>query len=815
MNALIIPSIDIMGKKSRSRDKKKKAAAGKNRKSYIAFSLIALSIAVLIGLLLGKNLLTQKHQNKNLAQKIPSSQIGTSAVFVGGKVCASCHQEEYKLWSGSHHDLAMQEANEKTVLGDFNDREFNYFEIKSKFYKRDGRFIVRTDGPDGELHDYEIKYTFGVYPLQQYLVEFPGGRLQALGIAWDSRSVSEGGQRWFHLYPNEKITHNDTIHWTGLDQNWNYMCAACHSTNLQKNYDLKSDTYSTTWSEINVSCEACHGPGSHHVEWAKRSESENKKLDYSKGLVVRLDERKGVKWTTDPQTGRPKRSEPRVTDIEIETCAPCHSRRSVIWKDYAFGKPYMDSYLPQLLEEGMYYADGQIQGEVYEYGSSLQSRMNHEGVTCSDCHEPHSLKLRASGNGVCTQCHLPSKYDSESHHFHKSGSVGSRCVECHMPPTKYMVIQPRHDHSIRIPKPDPSLKIGSPNGCNKCHVDRTPQWADENIKKWYAKRYKGYQTYAEALYAGRMGASSAEELLVRLANDEGSPNIARATALSELNRYLSPGSIEAVRLGLSSDDPMVRAAALDALEAVEPGVRLQLAFNLLKDPVRAVRIKAIATLASVPMDGLTAEQRTVFEKAIDEYVEAQLANADRPEAHLNIGLLYAQIERFGEAETEYQTAIKLQPSFVPAYVNLSDLYRMQGKDDEGERLLREALKLSPQNAEVYHALGLLLVRKKQMAEAIDALEKSAKLKPDNPHYSYVYAVALNTMGKPAKAIEVLKEANARHPNDREVLYALVYFNRDRGNINAARQYAERLIELSPSDSDARRLLDELREGDKK
>jgi hypothetical protein len=256
------------------------------------------------------------------------------------------------------------------------------------------------------------------------------------------------------------------------------------------------------------------------------------------------------------------------------------------------------------------------------YGSFLQSRVYHGGVTCSDCHEPHSLKLRASGNGVCAQCHLPSKYDSTSHHF-KMGSVGS-CVECHMPTTNYMVIQPRHDHSIRVLRPDLSVKIGASNACNKCHSDRTPKWADENINKWYAKRYRGYQTYAEALYDSRTGASSAEGLLVRLADDEGSPDIARATALSELNRYLSPSSIEAVRLDLSNDDPMVRASALDALELAEPAVRLRLAFNLLNDPVRAVRIKAAPALASVPVDRLTAERRTVFEKVIDEYVERSL-----------------------------------------------------------------------------------------------------------------------------------------------------------------------------------------------
>ena len=469
----------------------------------------------------------------------------------------------------------------------------------------------------------------------------------------------------------------------------------------------------------------------------------------------------------------------------------------------------MDTHLPTLLEEDMYYADGQIQGEVYEYGSFLQSKMYHEGVTCSDCHNSHSLKLRESGNEVCTQCHLPSKYDSTSHHFHKMNSAGASCVECHMPATNYMVIDPRHDHSIRIPRPDLSIKIGSPNSCNKCHSDRTPEWAEDQINKWYTPQRKGYQNYAEALYAGRTGVPSVEEFLANLVKDTTSPNIARATALSKLHRYLSPASIEAVRLGLSSDDPMIRAAALDALEAVEPGVRVQLAFNLLNDPVRAVRIKAITILASVPKEQLTAEQQTVFEKAIHEYITAQLANADRPEAHLNTGLLYVQLGRFAEAETSYRTALKLQPSFVPAYVNLGDLYRMQGKDDEGELLLRKALKLSPQNAEVYHALGLLLVRKKRISEAVEALEKSARLSTNNPHYSYVYAVALNNVGKTSQALKVLKEAHARHPNDREVLYALVYFYRDKGNLDEARRYAEKLIELSPNDPNVKSLVNEL------
>jgi len=799
-----------MGKKSKSLEKKGKAGAVKSRKNYITFLLIALSIIVLISLLLANNLLKKKQEDEFAIQNTSSNQVQVSATFVGGKACAGCHEEEYKLWSGSHHDLAMQEANEKTVLGDFKRAKFTYFGVTSEFYQKDGKFIVRTDGPDGRLKDYEIKYTFGVYPLQQYLIEFPGGRLQALSIAWDSRPREEDGQKWFHLYPNEKIPYDDILHWTGSNQNWNYMCAECHSTNLKKNYDLKSDTYNTTWSEINVSCEACHGPGSRHVAWAQRQSKLGKPdSDPDTGLMVRFDERKDVKWTIDPVTGNAKRNKPLQSNEEIEVCSRCHSRRSTIWNDYVYGNPLMDTHLPRLLEEGDYYADGQIQGEVYEYGSFLQSKMYHEGVTCSDCHDPHSLKLREPDNEVCTQCHLSSKYDSTSHHFHKIGPSGARCIECHMPATKYMVIDPRHDHSIRIPRPDLSIKIGTPNACNKCHSDRTSQWAEGQINKLYSPQRKGYQNYAEALYASRTGVPSAEESLAKLAKDTTSPNIVRATALTELHRYLSPASIDAVKFGLSSSDPMIRAAALDALEAVEPGVRLQLAFKLLNDPVRAVRIKAITILASAPKDRLTAGQQTVFEKVIDEYITAQLSNADRPESHLNIGLLYAQLGQFDEAESTYQRAIRLQPSFVPAYVNLADLYRLQGKDDEGELLLRKALKLSPQNAEVYHALGLLLVRKKRISEAVEALEKSAKLSPNNPHYSYVYAVALNNVGKTSQALKVLNEAHARHPNDREILYALVTFNRDMGNLDMARNYAEKLIELSPNDPSVKSLVNEL------
>ena len=284
-------------------------------------------------------------------------------------------------WAGSHHDLAMQEATADTVLGNFDDASLTHYGITSSFFRKDDRFMVRTEGPEGKLQDYEVAYTFGVYPLQQYLVPFPDGRLQALPLAWDSRSKEESGQRWFHLYPDERLAPGDVLHWTGPDQNWNYMCAECHSTNVQMGYDAGSDSFDTTWSEISVGCEGCHGPGSTH---ARLAESGAEGGAY--GLEVNLDDRGGAVWVMNPETGIAARSEARTEpQQQPEACGRCHARRGIIAPEYEYGAPLAHTHLPALLDEGLYFADGQILDEVYVYGSFLQSRMYAAGVTCTDC----------------------------------------------------------------------------------------------------------------------------------------------------------------------------------------------------------------------------------------------------------------------------------------------------------------------------------------------------------------------------------------------------------------------------------------------
>jgi hypothetical protein len=543
--------------------------------------------------------------------------------YVGAQACAQCHQNEFDLWRGSHHDLAMQHANNQTVLGDFGDQRLEYHGVVSTFTKDNDTFVVRTDGPDGKLQDFEVKYTFGVEPLQQYLVELEGGRVQALHLAWDTRSKQEGGQRWFHLYPDEKIDHTDELHWTRLAQNWNHMCAECHSTNLKKNFDLETHRFDTTWSEINVACEACHGPGSKHVAWVNK-ESGWKKLD-NKGFDVVFDERRGVSWRIDASAPTAKRSERRETAKEIETCARCHSRRSLLSEDYQHGKSLMDTHLPALLTERLYHPDGQIKDEVYVYGSFLQSKMYHKGVTCSDCHDPHSAKLRAPGNRVCTQCHEPSHYDSTRHHRHSIEGAGSQCTSCHMPAKYFMVIDERNDHSFRIPRPDLSMRIGSPNACTQCHTDQSAEWANSRLKLWFGSDRQPGWHFGEALHAGRVGTPGAERELAALATSARYPDIARATAASMLAETASSTSLATIQPLLGDPSPMVREAALRMIEAVNPEQRLLLAEKLLSDPVFAVRIEAARVLAAVDRNTLTPDQRASLDRGLEEYKAAQFA----------------------------------------------------------------------------------------------------------------------------------------------------------------------------------------------
>jgi tetratricopeptide (TPR) repeat protein len=732
-----------------------------------------------------------------------------AARYVGGKACAECHAKAADAWHGSRHDLAMQVADEKSVLGNFAGARFTYAGTTSTFSRRDGRFVVTTDGPDGKLHDYDIKYTFGVAPLQQYLIEFPGGRMQALGIAWDSRPKKDGGGRWFHLYPGQNIKAGDPLHWTAVNQNWNYMCAECHSTNLRKNFDPASNEFRTAWSELNVSCEACHGPGSNHVAWAR---TKHDAKDYSAagmGLALALDERKGVTWQPVATSGNAQRSTPRATAREVEMCARCHARASRISDDYVHGKPPLDTHRLSLLDDDLYWNDGQMRDEVYNWGSFVQSRMYAQGVTCSDCHDPHTLEVRAAGNALCARCHQPAKYDAPAHTHHAAGTPGASCPACHMPTTTYMVIDPRHDHSLRVPRPDLSARLGMPNACNNCHPKQSAQWAADAIHKWTGRTPIGFQNFAEALHAGSEGTPGARGALLAIIDDKAQPGIVRASAISRLGHWLTPTTTEAASRALNDPDSVVRLAAVEALGNGDAAVRQRFLPRMLTDPVRAVRIEAARALAGASEAGLAPPDRKAFDQALAEYVAVQKYSADRPEGRVSLGNLYASRGDPGGAIHEYRKALELDPSFVAGYANLADLYRARDADGEAEAVLRQGIARVPGAAALHYALGLTLVRQKKTPEALREFAQAVKQEAGNPRYAYVYAVGLNDSGRLKDALLTLDAARKRHPYDRDVLTASAYYTARAGNRDAALGYAKTLRELDPENPDYARLVTQI------
>jgi Tfp pilus assembly protein PilF len=710
------------------------------------------------------------------------------AKFVGSEKCRPCHQGEYDLWKGSHHDRAMEVATEETVLGDFKNAVFEHDGVVSRFYSKDSRFFVHTRGPGGTMGEFEVTHTFGWYPLQQYLIPFPGGRLQCLPLAWDVKR-----KRWYHLYPENSPDPKDWLYWTNAGQNWNGMCAECHSTNLKKNYDVKTKAYDTTWSDIDVGCEACHGPGSRHVEWAELP-------DMARPQVENFD--------LTVQTSRLG-----SRDL-VELCAPCHSRRAILG-DYTHAEPdLLDTMLPSLLIDGLYFADGQVLEEVYVYGSFTQSKMYHRDVRCSDCHNVHSIKPVKEGNALCLQCHRASEYDTVTHHFHKKkgekgepirtsdGEIlfdvgtGAECVQCHMPGRTYMGIDYRPDHSLRIPRPDLNVSLGVPDACSRCHVDKSAKWSDEQITRWYGPGRRLH--YGAIIMAGRKRDPNAKESLVQLACDPLYPVIVRATALSLLITYPGQETNEAHRKGLMDGEPLIRRTAVDHIEIPDPEKIAALIGPMLYDPVKAVRIEAARKLAGTPAKRLRPEQQKVFEAALSEYVASMIYSADFSFGVYNLGNLYASLSRPNEAIENYLAAIEIDDLFYPAKVNLAVLYSQRGENERAETLLWEVLAAQPEMHDVEYSLGLLLAEMKRYDEAAVYLAKASKGMPDQGRIHYNLGLLFQQLKRDSEAEAALRKALEMEPDNMDYLYALADLYLKRGDLLKAKPLAERMISLHPN-----------------
>ena len=690
------------------------------------------------------------------------------SAYIDDTTCKECHQKEFVSWRQSDHALAMQKANAQTVLGDFDDATLKYNNIASKFYKKDGKFFVYTDDIQGDVEEFQISYTFGIYPLQQYMIKMPNGAVQVLDIAWDSRDKSKGGQRWYHLHPDEKVDHKSMFHWSGKNLNWNFMCSDCHSTNVKKNYDLKTKTYHTTYDAINVSCEMCHGDASSHVKWAKTPQRDGNLTNH--GFKIDYSHFKKRIWSIDKKSGKPS-LQGAIDRTEIQNCTPCHSRREQLRDGYTPEKKMSDYYLITAVREPHYFSDGKMKEEDYLYGSFVQSKMYNAGVSCSDCHDVHSLKRKAVGSNVCYKCHLPSIYDTPKHHHHKQKSA--TCIECHMNAKVYMGVDARHDHSFRIPRPDLSELTGSKNSCKDCHADISNRDLVSTLKRWYNKIPKGFQTFGEALHYLNINDKRAYKSMYT-ALIAGQSDIIKASLTEYLGEYPSRQTYTTTLQMLASKSPSVRVSAIRSLEKFGLQRASRELFKMLNDDAMIVRIEAIRVLSSFPADALLAEQKKLYKKVLKEYKDTLLFNADRAESQSALATLYTNQHQYDKAKQAYKEAIELQKWFVPAYINYSELLRHTDGERQAYEILMQGLQNNPNTATLYHALGLWQVRNKEPKKALLSLQKAHQLQPKDARFAYVYAVAIAQSNK-AKAIEILKEQLRLHSGDRAIQLAIEYY----------------------------------------
>ncbi|MBY5738192.1 multiheme c-type cytochrome [Rhizobium leguminosarum] len=720
-----------------------------------------------------------------LSRPAADPRISIHEGFVDERTCASCHADQAAAFSKSHHAKAMALADDETVRGDFDNSRFEHDGVVTTFTRRDGRFFVNTEGADGNQAEFEVKYTFAYEPLQQYLVDIGGGRLQALDIAWDTAK----GQ-WFWLGDGTPAKPGSTYHWTGPFYRWNRTCIDCHSTDSQAKFQPQTNEYKSTYVATSIGCQSCHGPGAKHVASAQSANASSS---------LKLD------------TGLAK--------VDAGICFACHARRTRLLDGYQPGKPFLDYFSPALLRRDLYFPDGQILDEVFEYGSFQQSKMARAGVTCLDCHRPHDAGLKAEGNALCTQCHAETRperftgqdpsglFDTPAHTRHQAGSTGAQCANCHMPERTYMKVDPRRDHSFVIPRPDLSATLGTPNACTTCHVDRTNDWAAATMDKWYGTQWRKRPSIAHAFAGAANGDQAAVEALRALVGDNDQAGIVRGSAIAAMSGIAGVDVTADIQTAATDADPLVRLGAAEAAGNIPPEQRLDAIGKLLGDQTRAVRVAAANVLAGTPPH-LFGDQQVNFEAAVADlraYVEA---NADVAETQSNYGFFLFARQRTAEAEAAFRQAISLDSTLEGMRINLAEFYRATGQNDRSEQTYAEAIGMAPERADLRYGHALSLVRKQALAEAITELAEAVRLDPQNSRYKTTLAVALDSAGRTEEALDRLDGWAAG--GDADVIGLALQYSLKLRRLPEALRHAEDLARLRPEDQQISDLIGQLK-----
>ena len=704
-----------------------------------------------------------------------------SAGYAGSASCRDCHKQAYDEWRNSHHGQAERPLSAVEDRAAFDPpHAFKHGTQNSDArIAPNGRHEIVTMSLKGERQVFSPERVLGVNPLRQFLVSAPGGRYQVTEVAYDPRS-----NQWFNVYGEEDRQAGEWGHWTGRGMNWNMMCAFCHNTGLQKNYRSDTDTYATTMVEMGVGCEMCHGPMADHVQWQK----------------PRPQPAKG-----DPTIRRFTKDQMR------DACGGCHARRAELTGTFRVGDTFSDHYALTIPDDSdVFHPDGQIRDEDYEYAPFLGSRMNHSGVRCGDCHSPHTSKnIITNKDDLCLKCHAgpvppAPKIDPKTHSFHKTGTAGDHCVDCHMPQSIYMNRHWRRDHGFTIPDPLLTRELGVPNACTRCHADKSVDWSIDAVKKWYGPRMeRPTRTRARVVAAARNGQSAAVSGLIKITREEPIPYW-RAVATLLLRPWADDPNAFAALLACTQDtNALVRAMSARSLDPlvgtgrtnVEPTLS-----RLLNDPVRAVRIDAAWSLRR------TLDTNSPVAKDLLHYLEV---TSDQPSGLMQQGVFRVDRGDDASALKLFQRAVNWDRFSAPLRHALAVSLSLEGRSQEALAELQQGCKLAPRDAELRFKLALALNELNRLSEATVALEETVKLDPRFSRAWYNLGLARSQQGQPDQALEALGKAEGLEPASSQISYARATILARMGRTIEARTAAQRTLQLQPGHADAAALLQSL------
>jgi len=717
-----------------------------------------------------------------------SSDAGKDSGYAGSVSCRECHEKFYTLWSTSHHGLAMQPYTKAFAANNLTPQTED-ITIKNKNYRFDIKKGIVTESFKKDRKNYPVKHVMGGKYVYFFLTPMERGRLQVLPISYDVRK-----KEWYDTtasFVRHFIETTDRpVDWKDPMLTFNTACYGCHVSQLKTNYDLKTDSYKSTWAEPGINCETCHGPGEAHNKMAKAT---------PKGQPLKELKIISTKTMTPEQRDH--------------MCVSCHTKGGPITAGFTPGDRYFDHFDLTTLEHPDFYPDGRDLGENYTYTLWMMSPCVKVGkLECMHCHTSSGRYRfkKEKFNDACMPCHDKHVKDPIVHTHHKPDSEGSKCISCHMPKTEFARME-RSDHSMRPPMPTASIAFKSPNACNVCHKDKDARWADDFVHKWRTRDYQSPVIHVSNLIeAGRKREwNRLEEMLSYIANKDRD-QVYAASLLRLLMACHDEKKWPVLIKALNDPSPLVRTAAAEGLQGYYTPESVDALLKTARDEYRLVRIRAISSLAAIPVEYIPEQQRKYFQSALNELKASLMVRPDDFGAHYNLGNYYMSLREYKKAVSSFETAIKLRPDAVVPYVNISMAYVNLGDKKKAEGSLRKALKIEPENAPANFNLGLLMAEMGRMENAENALMTAFMADPQMAQAAYNLCIIL-AKDRISEAVTWCRKASDLRPQEPKYAYTLAFYLSQKGEKDEAIRTLQTIIEKYPGYKDAEMLLKNISE----